>query len=122
MNKCMIIGNLTRDPELRQTDTGIPVCTITVAVNRKKSANSNQPEADYFRVTAWRVLGENCSKYLAKGKKVAVYGPVTARAYIGNDGSAHAALEMVADEIEFLTPKGDGFTETSTDELPEQFR
>ena len=122
MNKCMIIGNLTRDPELRQTDTGIPVCTITVAVNRKKSANNNQPEADYFRVTAWRVLGENCSKYLAKDKKVAVYGPVTARAYIGNDGSAHAALEMVADEIEFLTPKGDGFTETSTDELPEQFR
>ena len=122
MNKCMIIGNLTRDPELRQTDTGIPVCTITVAVNRKKSANNNQPEADYFRVTAWRVLGENCSKYLAKGKKVAVYGPVTARAYIGNDGSAHAALEMVADEIEFLTPKGDGFAETSTDELPEQFR
>lgn len=122
MNKCMIIGNLTRDPELRQTDTGIPVCTITVAVNRKKSANNKQPEADYFRVTAWRVLGENCSKYLTKGKKVAVYGPVTARAYIGNDGSAHAALEMVADEIEFLTPKGDGFTETSTDELPEQFR
>ena len=122
MNKCMVIGNLVRDPELRQTDSGISVCNFTVAVNRKKSSNQERQETDYFKVTAWRALGENCNKYLSKGKKVSVIGPVTARAYIGNDQQTHAVLEMVADDVEFLTPKGDGFAETSTDELPEQFR
>ena len=79
MNKLTIIGNLTRDPQLRTTQTGVNVCDFTVAVNRRQSAqqrqNGQQPEADFFRVTAWRELGENCSKYLAKGRKVAVVGP-----------------------------------------------
>jgi single-strand DNA-binding protein len=111
MNKLTIIGNLTRDPELRVTPSGVNVCDFSVAVNRKQSAqqraNGQQQEADFFRVTAWRELGENCSKYLAKGRKVAVIGPVSVRTYTGNDGITRASLEVTADEVEFLTPRGD---------------
>ena len=123
MNKCCIIGNLTRAPELRTTDNGISVCNFTVAVNRRRSGNGQQ-EADYFRVTAWRGLGENCSAYLDKGRKVAVTGTVSARAYTGSDGSVHATMELVADEVEFLTPRstGQGFTQVDDSELPEEFR
>ena len=109
MNKLTIIGNLTRDPQLRTTQTGVNVCDFTVAVNRRQSAqqrqNGQQPEADFFRVTAWRELGENCSKYLAKGRKVAVVGPVSVSTYAGNDGVTRANLEVTADEVEFLTPR-----------------
>ena len=109
MNKLTIIGNLTRDPQLRTTSTGINVCDFTVAVNRKLSAqqkaNGQQAEADFFRVTAWRELGENCSKYLTKGRKVAVVGPVSVSTYTGNDGVTRANLEVTADEVEFLTPR-----------------
>ena len=79
MNKLFIVGNLTRDPELRTTSSGISVCSFTVAVNRRRSNNApaGQPEADFFRVSAWRALGENCQKYLAKGRKVAVTGSVS---------------------------------------------
>ena len=109
MNKLTIIGNLTRDPELRTTQTGINVCDFTVAVNRKLSAqqkaNGQQAEADFFRVTAWRELGEICAKYLAKGRKVAVVGPVSVRTYTGNDGVTRANLEVTADDVEFLTPR-----------------
>lgn len=124
MNKCTIIGNLTRAPELRTTQDGTAVCNFTVAVNRRVRAGAH-PEADYFRVTAWRALGENCHRYLAKGRKVAVSGPVSARAFTGNDGSVRASLELTADDVEFLTPKGsgsnDGFTEVDDADLPEGF-
>ncbi len=111
MNKLFIVGNLTRDPELRTTSTGVSVCSFTVAVNRRRSANStasNQPDADFFRVSAWRQLGENCSKYLAKGRKVAVTGSVTVSTYQAQDGTTRASLEVTADDVEFLTPKGEG--------------
>ena len=109
MNRLMIIGNIVRTPELRTTTSGISVCSFTVAVNRKLSAqqrqNGHQPEADYFRVTAWREMGENCAKFLQKGKKVCVIGPVSVSTYTGNDGATRANLEVKADEIEFLSPR-----------------
>lgn len=105
MNKCTIIGNLTRDPELRSTTTGLQVCTFTVAVNRKKAQDQQQPEADFFRVTAWRELGVNCSKYLAKGRKVCVIGPVAVNTYTGQDGVTRANMEVTAQDVEFLTPR-----------------
>lgn len=120
MNKCCVIGNLTRDPELRTTGNGVNVCNFTVAVNRHRG---EQEATDYFRVTAWRQLGENCAQYLAKGRKVAVIGVVTARAYTGSDGVVYATMELTADEVEFLTPRGgQGCTPVSSDELPEEFR
>jgi single-strand DNA-binding protein len=110
MNKVFLVGNLTRDPELRNTRDGIPVCTFTIAVNRRRSgtAEAGQPEADFFRVTAWRQLGENCSKYLAKGRKVSIVGTVSAQAFSGTDGQPRASLEVTADDVEFLTPKSEG--------------
>ncbi len=141
MNKLTIIGNLTRDPELRTTPNGVNVCDFTVAVNRRnrKDGQGGQPEADFFRVSAWRALGENCAKFLSKGRKVCVIGPVSVRTYQGNDGATRASLEVTADDVEFLSPRGEGdangaaysapapaaadsqpvgFTAVETDELP----
>ena len=140
MNKLTIIGNLTRDPELRTTSAGVNVCDFTVAVNRRqrRDAQNGQPEADFFRVSAWRERGELCAKYLAKGRKVCVIGPVSVRTYTGNDGTTRASLEVTADEVEFLSSRNDGdaaggyavsaapeapsaeagFTAVETDELP----
>ena len=109
MNKVFIVGNLTRDPELRTVRDGISVCSFTVAVNRRiRNAEAGQPEADFFRVTAWRGLGENCSRYLAKGRKVAVTGSVSVSTYTGNVGTTRATLEVTADDVEFLSPRGEG--------------
>lgn len=106
MNKLTIIGNLTRDPELRTTGSGHNVCSFTVAVNRRKAANGQQ-EADFFRVSAWRQLGENCQRYLAKGRKVAVVGPVSVSTYQASDGSTRAQLEITADDVEFLSSRNE---------------
>ena len=106
MNKLTIIGNLTRDPELRTTQSGISVCSFTVAVNRRRTQQNQQPEADFFRVSAWRQLGENCGKWLIKGKKVCVVGPVSVSTYQGNDGATRAQLEVTAEDVEFLSPAG----------------
>lgn len=108
MNKAFIIGNLTRDPELRTTPSGVAVCSFTVAVNRRnKNAEAGQQEADFFRVNAWREMGENCAKYLAKGRKVGVVGPVSVNTYQGNDGQTRAQMEITANEVEFLSPRND---------------
>lgn len=132
MNKLMIIGNLTRDPELRTTATGNHVCSFGVAVNRRKQRNGKQ-EVDYFRVNAWNALGENCHKFLAKGRKVAVVGAVSVSTYLAKDGSeSRASLDVMASEVEFLSPQevassrqadtgyGDdtGYTPVDDDDLP----
>ena len=104
MNKLTIIGNLTNEPDLRTTTAGINVCSFTVAVNRRYKAEG-QPDADFFRVTAWRERGELCAKFLSKGRKVCVIGPVSVRTYTGNDGTTRAQLEVTADEVEFLSPR-----------------
>ena len=112
MNKLAAIGNLTRDPELRSTPNGIPVCTFTIAVNGRKQ---DEP-ATFFRVTAWRQLGENCNRYLAKGKKVFVSGPVSVSTYTAKDGSTKASLEVTAEDVEFLSPAGTGAENAQVDE------
>lgn len=104
MNCLHIIGNLTRDPESRTTQAGKQVCTFTVAVNRRQNANAGQPEADYFRVSAWGELANICQKWLIKGRKVEVTGQVSASAYTAQDGTARASLEVLARDVEFLTP------------------
>lgn len=105
MNKLTIIGNLTRDPELRTTSAGVSVCSFTVAVNRRNRNQNGQAEADFFRVSAWRERGETCAKYLTKGKKVCVIGPVSVKTYKANDGTTKASLEVTADEVEFLSAR-----------------
>jgi len=111
MNKTYIIGNLTRDPDLRQVngrDGPVSVCDFTVAVNRRNKSSDGQNEADYFRVSVWRGLADVCKQYLAKGRKVAVVGPVSCRTYTGNDGVTRASLEIQAEDVEFLSPRQDG--------------
>lgn len=132
MNKIILIGNLTRDPETRTTSTGLSVCSFTIAVNRRRTQQQNQPEADFFRISAWNKQAENCQKYLSKGKKVCVIGSVSVSTYEGKDVTTRASLEVTADEIEFLSPKAEdnsgmgdmgqgvpaGFTQVDEDELP----
>lgn len=107
MNKLYIIGNLTQEPKLTATRTGVPVCTFNVAVNRRFAGQDGQKQTDFFRVSAWRLLGENCAKYLAKGKKVAVVGEASLSMFTGQDGQPRASIEINADEIEFLSPRGE---------------
>ena len=104
MLKAFVIGNLTKDPELRSTQSGIPVCSFTVAVNRR-GQEAGEQEAVFVRVTTWRQLAENCSRFLAKGRKVGVTGTLTLQNYTGNDGQTRYSLEVQADEVEFLSPR-----------------
>ena len=112
MNKLVLTGNLTRSPELRSTPNGIPVCTFTIAVNGRKS---DDPTA-YFRITVWRQLAEICNRYLTKGKKVFVSGPVSVSTYTAKDGSTKASLEVTAEDVEFLSPAGTGAENATVDE------
>ena len=98
-----IIGNLTNDPTLRTTQSGVNVCSFTVAVNRR-AKQGEEPKADYFRVTAWRERGEVCAKYLSKGKKVCVVGSVSLSQNDSN-GKHYANLEVTAEEVQFLSPR-----------------
>ena len=124
MNKQIIIGNLVRDPEKGTTPSGVNYARFTVAV-RKRFHKEGEPDSDFFRVTAWRGLGDSCAQYLSKGKKVAVVGPSSFSAYLGNDGQARGQIEIQADEVEFLSPKSQGsmqdsggFTPVDDEELP----
>ena len=134
MNKAFIIGNLTKEPELRTTPSGVSVCTFTVAVQRSYKDANGEKQADFIPVITWRGLAENCSKYLAKGKKVAVAGEIQTRSYDAQDGSKRYVTEIVANNVEFLTPAGqtpqeqiqnamsgqveNGFTAMEDEELP----
>ena len=83
------------------------MCNFTVAVNRRRTSNNGQQETDFFRVSAWKQLGENCQRYLAKGRKVAVVGPVSASTYQASDGSTRVQLEVMAEDVEFLSSRND---------------
>lgn len=105
MNRLVIIGNVCTDPELRTTPSGVDVCTFVVAVNGRYKDKDGNTRTDFFRVTAWRQLGTVCSKYLSKGKKAAVVGEVSAKAYTDKNGVVRASMELNAQDVEFLTPK-----------------
>ncbi len=83
------------------------MCSFSVAVNRRKTQQNQDPGADYFNVSAWRQLGENCAKWLIKGRKVCVVGPVTVRMYTRNDGTPGASMEVTAEDVEFLSSAQD---------------
>lgn len=102
MNKVVLIGNLTRDPELKTTKNGITFCNFSLAVNRRnRDANGNQI-TDFLNVVAWRQLAELCGRYLTKGSKACVVGSIQTRSYQAQDGSKRIAVDIVADEVEFL--------------------
>lgn len=103
MNKTILIGNLTRDPELTQTPSGVSVCKMSIAVNRNFTNANGERDTDFFNVVAWRALADNCGKYLSKGKNIAVCGSIQNRSYETENGKKFVT-EIMADEIEFLSP------------------
>lgn len=110
VNRVVVVGNLTRDPELRHTPSGMPVCSLRIAVNsRQKQADGQWGEKpNYFSVTVWGQQGENCAQYLSKGRPVAVDGRLDWREYEAKDGTKREAIEIVADSVQFLGGRGDG--------------
>jgi single-strand DNA-binding protein len=111
VNRVVVVGNLTRDPELRHTPSGMPVCSLRIAVNsRQKQADGQWGEKpNYFSVTVWGQQGENCAQYLSKGRPVAIDGRLDWREYEAKDGSGkREAIEIVADSVQFLGSRGDG--------------
>ncbi len=107
MNKIMLIGNLGRDPELNYTNTGVAFARFTLAVNRvtKNSAGERQEETEWFNIVAWRQLAETCSNYLHKGSKVFIEGRVQQRKYTDRNGVERTAVDVIASDMEMLTPK-----------------
>ena len=106
MNKCIFIGNLTRDPEFQTTGSGVSLCRFSIAVNRNYSNSNGEREADFINIVTWRGLAENCNKYLTKGRKVCVVGQLQTRTYDDKDGNKRYATEIVAEDVEFINAGG----------------
>ena len=105
MNKCILIGNLTKDPELTTTTNGVAVCRFSIAVSRRYSNSDGERETDFLNIVVWRSLGENCHKFLKKGSKVGVVGNIQSRSYDAADGTKRYVTEIVAEEVEFLSTR-----------------
>ena len=111
INSVVLVGNLTRDPELRHTPSGTAVCSLRLAVNtRRKDGSTGQwtEKPNYFDVVVWGQQGENCAQYLAKGRRVGVQGRLEWREWEGQDGSKRQAVEIVAESVQFLDSRGEG--------------
>lgn len=102
MNKVILIGRLTRDPELRYTPSGAAVCNFNIAVDRPFNSQSGEKEADFIDIVVWNKSAENVAKYMTKGRQIAVEGRLQIRSYDGNDEQRHWRTEVVADRVEFL--------------------
>ncbi len=118
MNKVVLIGNLTRDPELQTTNSGVSVCRFSLAVTRRFANADGGREADFLNIVVWRNQAENCHKYLKKGSKCAVIGRIQTSSYDAPDGSKRYTTDIVADEVEFINNNrnggdGDGATYTN---------
>ena len=105
MNKVILVGNLTRDPEVSETPSGVAVCRFAVAVSRDYANSDGTRETDFFNITVWRGRAEVCGKYLKKGSKVAIVGSLQNRSYEDKDGIKRTVTDVVASEVEFLSPK-----------------
>ncbi len=102
MNKVILIGRLTADPELRYTPSGAAVCSFRIAVDRPFNSQSGEREADFINIVVWNKAAENTAKYMSKGRQIAVEGRLQIRSYDGNDGQRRWVTEVVADRVEFL--------------------
>ncbi|MDX6698950.1 MAG: single-strand DNA-binding protein [Solirubrobacteraceae bacterium] len=111
INRVIITGNLTRDPELRSLSSGTSVCSLRVAVNTRRKDNSSGEWVDkpnYFDVTVWGAQGENCSRFLTKGRPVAVDGRLEWREWEDKDNNKRQSVEIIADSVQFLGGREDG--------------
>jgi len=119
MQTIIFTGNLSSDPDTRTTPSGVTVCSFTVAANRRFANANGERQTDFFRVNAWRQLGEVCARHLSKGKKVAVRGELQARLYEAKNGDKRMSLDVAADEVEFLSPKEQKENSDGYDHTPE---
>lgn len=115
MNKIILIGRLTKDPDLRYTPNGAAVCTFTLAVDRPFSGDKK--EADFINIVVWNKAGENAAKYLAKGRQAAIEGRLQIRTYDGDDGKKRWVTEVVADRVEFIGGSGGNGGTKKADDL-----
>lgn len=135
MNKVILIGNLAADPESRTTQSGVSQCTLRIAVQRRFAGPDGKRESDFFNVICWRQTADFCTRYLSKGRRIAVEGSLQTRSYDAQDGSKRFVTEVIADSVEFCDSKRDGdarpaapaapapadnggFTEVDDEELP----
>ena len=107
MNKVELVGNLTRDPELRQTSNGNSVARFTVAVNRRYKSQDGQQQTDFITCVAWRQQAEFVARYFSKGSKIGVIGSIRTSSYDDAQGQRRYVTEVECDELEFVTPKSD---------------
>ena len=105
INRVILVGRLTKDPEYRQTPNGVSVATFTLAVNRSFTNSQGEREADFINVVVFRKQAENVSKYLSKGSLAGVDGRIQSRSYENNEGRRVFVTEVVADNVQFLEPK-----------------
>ncbi|MBQ2768379.1 MAG: single-stranded DNA-binding protein [Clostridia bacterium] len=105
MNKVFLIGNLTRDPELRETPSGVAMCRFAIAVNRNYSSGDGERQTDFFECTAWRGMAETIARYTKKGKKISIVGSIQLRNYEDNQGVKRTAVDIVVQDFEFLSPR-----------------
>ena len=108
LNKVILMGNLTQDPEFKTTPTGVPVTTFSIAVSRRFAKQGDEVTADFFNVVAWRSLAEFVSKYFTKGKSIVVVGSIQNRSYTTQDGQKRYITEIIADECTFAGNAGTG--------------
>lgn len=126
MNKAILIGRLTKDPDSRVTQNGTAVCTFTLAVDRRFKDSSGEKQTDFIQIVAWRKTAELCSKYLHKGSLAGICGEIQTRSYEAKDGGKRYVTEVVSDEVQFLDTKGKAeqggarteFTEVDEEDLP----
>lgn len=101
-NKVILIGNLTADPELGQTTSGLSVCSFSIAVNRRKAQNEQDTKCDFINVVAWRERAEFVSRYFKKGNPILIVGQIQTRSYTDNSGNKRTATEVLAEEVSFV--------------------
>lgn len=104
-NKVILMGRLTKDPEMRTTPNGISVATFSIAVDRRFTRSGEQKQTDFFNIVAWRTTAEFVSKYFRKGQLVAVCGSLQNRSWDDNEGKKRYATEVIADEVHFAESK-----------------
>jgi single-strand DNA-binding protein len=107
INRVVLVGRLTKDPELRYTPSGVAVTTFTLAVNRQFTNSQGEREADFINIVAWRQLAELCANYLKKGSQAGLEGRLQTRSYDNKEGKRVFITEVVADNVQFLSPAGE---------------
>lgn len=108
MNKCVFIGNLTKEPEMSTANNGTSICKFTLAVKRDFKNENGEAETDFFNITVFGKIGDNCGKYLKKGSKCCVVGRLQNRSYDAQDGTKRYVTDIIANEVEFLSPSNSG--------------